>query len=129
MLSHYVSSHQKDSDVFLPYVCWAMNTSRSETTGYAPFQLVYGRDPVQPLDFAIDYNVGEEVQDPAKYMAYIRDWLTSAREVAVEKVNRTYIKEANRYNSKRKPVEFDVGDLVLECYACYKTRTGGEGSL
>jgi hypothetical protein len=37
MLSMFVSADHKDWDEALPYVCFAYNTARQESTGYSPF--------------------------------------------------------------------------------------------
>jgi hypothetical protein len=37
MLSMYVSADHKDWDEALPYVCFAYNTARQDSTGYSPF--------------------------------------------------------------------------------------------
>ncbi len=50
MLSMYVSADHSDWDSALPYVRFAYNTSRQETTGRSPFFLMYGRHPVLPVD-------------------------------------------------------------------------------
>ena len=53
MLSMYVSSHHRDWDETLPYVCFAYNTARQESTGFSPFFLLYGREPLLPIDLAL----------------------------------------------------------------------------
>lgn len=42
VLSMYVSNHQRDWDVLLPYVTFAYNTSIHSSTGRTPFILMYG---------------------------------------------------------------------------------------
>ncbi|KZR99340.1 Uncharacterized protein APZ42_004828, partial [Daphnia magna] len=54
MLSMYVSSDHKDWDESLPFVTFAYNTSRHESTGRTPFYLVYGREAVLPIDGALN---------------------------------------------------------------------------
>ncbi|KZR97530.1 Uncharacterized protein APZ42_007540 [Daphnia magna] len=54
MLSMYVSSDHKDWDDSLPFVTFAYNTSRHESTGRTPFYLVYGREAVLPIDGALN---------------------------------------------------------------------------
>jgi hypothetical protein len=58
MLSMYVSSDHTDWDETLPYVTFAYNTTRQESTGYSPFYLLYGREPILPADlsFGVDPN-------------------------------------------------------------------------
>jgi hypothetical protein len=50
ILSMYVSRDHKDWDSTLPFVRFAYNTSKQETTGKSPFFLMHGRHPVLPID-------------------------------------------------------------------------------
>lgn len=42
-----------------------MNAHKSEATGYSPFELVYGRPPIHPVNIAIGYDGFEETADLA----------------------------------------------------------------
>ncbi|KZS07216.1 Uncharacterized protein APZ42_029109 [Daphnia magna] len=53
MLSMYVSADHRNWDKSLPFVTFAYNTSRQESTGRTPFHLVYGRDAILPVDGAL----------------------------------------------------------------------------
>ena len=44
MLTMYISTNHNIWDQILPFVTFAYNTSREESTGYIPFYLMYGRD-------------------------------------------------------------------------------------
>ncbi|UYV70710.1 hypothetical protein LAZ67_8000342, partial [Cordylochernes scorpioides] len=50
MLSMYVDVNQKDWDRNLPFVTFAYNTAKQESTGFTPFFLVHGREAETPLD-------------------------------------------------------------------------------
>ena len=50
MLSMYVSRDHTNWDVTLPFVRFAYNTSKQESTGKSPFYLMHGRHPVIPID-------------------------------------------------------------------------------
>lgn len=50
-LSMFVDKNHKDWDVYLPAVMFAFRaTPNTETTSFSPFYLVYGREPIFPLD-------------------------------------------------------------------------------
>ena len=44
MLSMYVNTNHNNWDQILPFVTFAYNTSREESTDYTPFYLMYGRE-------------------------------------------------------------------------------------
>ncbi|KIM57515.1 hypothetical protein SCLCIDRAFT_78376, partial [Scleroderma citrinum Foug A] len=45
MLCSCISPNQKDWATKLPAIEFVMNSARSETTGFTPFMLNYGRSP------------------------------------------------------------------------------------
>ncbi|KZS08016.1 Uncharacterized protein APZ42_028148 [Daphnia magna] len=51
--SEFQSDHE-DWDESLPFVTFAYDTSRHESTGRTPFYLVYGREAVLPIDGALN---------------------------------------------------------------------------
>lgn len=55
MLSMYVDSRPKNWDDILPFITYAYNTGKQETTGYSPFNLVYARSPSAFLDTFLPY--------------------------------------------------------------------------
>ena len=48
-LTFYVDENQSDWDKWLPLICFAFRSSVHSTTGYTPFQLVFGFAPRAPL--------------------------------------------------------------------------------
>ena len=53
ILSMFVSKHQKDWDVFIPAALLAFLTSPCAATGDSPFYLLYGREPLLPMDVSL----------------------------------------------------------------------------
>ncbi len=53
MVRHYVDWSQKDWDEQLLRAVFAINHTRSRTTGLTPFQVMFGRSPRIPLDSAL----------------------------------------------------------------------------
>jgi hypothetical protein len=72
MLASYVSSHQKDWDLFLPYLSYAYNTAVHDSTQTSPFELTYGRKPKVPVDLIFP-NIELDLHlSPASYAAEVQ---------------------------------------------------------
>lgn len=112
ILAHFVRDTQKNWDSMVAPVEWIMNTTRNDRTGFTPFQLVFGRDPVQPMNLALSFVGCEKIEDFTEYAESVRFWLEKARKVSNLKVNETYSNEAPTFNVKRGDQDFESGDLV-----------------
>ena len=53
VLRCYVTARQTNWDVLLPMCEFALNSTKSASTGYTPAFVVYGREPVLPLEHAV----------------------------------------------------------------------------
>ena len=53
MLSNYVSTNQKERDLYVKLTCFSYNTSVQETTKHTPFFLMYGREARLPIDVSL----------------------------------------------------------------------------
>ena len=53
ILTKAVESHRRDWAQKLPEALWAYRTTWQNTTGFSPFELVYGKSPLFPLEFEI----------------------------------------------------------------------------
>ncbi|UYV63721.1 hypothetical protein LAZ67_2005419, partial [Cordylochernes scorpioides] len=109
MLSMYVDVEQKNWDSVLPFVTFAYNTARQETTGFSPFYLVHGREAETMLDTLLPYQPGYEEDE------YINQLMTDAedaRQLARLHTLRIQDIDKARYDARHKPVHYNVGDLV-----------------
>ena len=52
-LAKYANAHKDDWDLYLSSVLFAYRTKRHSTTRHEPFYLMYGRDAVLPIEFAV----------------------------------------------------------------------------
>ena len=111
-LSAYVNEHKKDWDESIPYVLSAYHTSIHESTGFTPFELVYNRDPRQPLDSKLAH---AEVQytDPKDYRTQLLHGLRKVREIAKNNILKAQEKQKRLYDLHAHAVKFNVGDQVL----------------
>ena len=53
ILTKIVASHRRDWAYKLPEALWAYRTTWRPTTGYFPYQLVFGKEPIFPIEFEI----------------------------------------------------------------------------
>jgi hypothetical protein len=79
MISCYVSDHQKDWDLHLHKLAYAYNTSVHDTTGYSPFELMYGRKPKVPLDLILSDYVKMDDLQPDDNSTFTDDLVDSCR--------------------------------------------------
>ncbi|GFW90079.1 transposon Ty3-I Gag-Pol polyprotein [Trichonephila clavipes] len=55
MLSMFVDAEQKNWDEILPFVTFAYNTAKQETTGFTPFYFFHGREAETTLDTMLPF--------------------------------------------------------------------------
>ena len=110
-LSMFVSKHQKDWDVFIPAALMAFRTSPNETTGESPFYLLYGREPLLPMDVSL-----LPPADPASLIAEHRRQLVKqielAQQIAKENIMRTQQKMKAYYDKRASEPDFVEGQKV-----------------
>jgi len=98
-----MSTNQKDWVMKLPAIEFAINSARSSTTGFSPFQLNYGRNPSPMI-----WKGQEEFPGVRKFAERMKMAIMSAHDaiIAARMVNTV---QANR---KRVAVDYKVRDLV-----------------
>lgn len=113
ILRHYVDDDHLNWDTLLAIVEYAINSAKHKSTGYTPFFLNYGREPVTPAAFLNGINaqligssssaVAEEVvRKTQEALARAKEYIAKAQEAQAEYANR-----------HRKDVSFRRGDQVL----------------
>ena len=103
MIRQCVSPDQKDWAVRLPAVEFAINTARSSTMGFSPFQLNYGRNP----SFMI-WKVEDEFPGVQNFAKQMKLAVMSAHDAIIaSRVGNTV-----QANKKRVTATYKEGDLV-----------------
>ncbi|UYV65636.1 hypothetical protein LAZ67_3004918 [Cordylochernes scorpioides] len=109
MIAMYASVEQKDWDVILPYVTFAYNTAKQDTTGFTPFKLIHGREVETTVDTLFP-NPHEDLQED--YSQKIASRVEETRQLARLETLKAQEKDKARYDSKHEAMDYNVGDLV-----------------
>ncbi len=93
---------------------FAYNATVHETTGYAPFQLMFGRIPRLPVDVMFKQVLQDPVVvDHTSYVKTLMSYLHEAARIAQVHAVRAQDKQAKGYNRKVKGTHLNIGDKVL----------------
>ena len=103
MLRSCISPNQKDWATKLPAIEFAMNSARSETTGFTPFMLNYGRSPRSMI-----WESNSEFPGVRVFAQRMKDAILRAHDSIIA----ARVKQTVMANRKRKDVPFAKGDLV-----------------
>jgi hypothetical protein len=92
----------------LPFVEFAYNRTVHSTTGFSPFEIVYGFNPLTSMDLILLPFKEKVSLDGEKKEKIVRQLHEEVR-LQIEKKNRLYASKANK---GRKLVVFQPGDWV-----------------
>ncbi|KAI4897980.1 hypothetical protein NFI96_009222 [Prochilodus magdalenae] len=93
---------------------FAYNATVHETSGFAPFQLMFGRVPRLPVDVMFQHALRDSVV--VGYDAYVEtlmSYLQEASKIAQQHATKEQRKQAQGYNRRVKGIHLNVGDRVL----------------
>lgn len=108
--SRQIISRYKDTwETYFPYVVWHYNTTKQQSLNQVPFILVFGREPIFPIDHFIEgYR-----KCNSEYLKDIGENIEYLRELARSNLREKQMQQTARYNAKRKLATINVGDWVL----------------
>ena len=106
----FVSFHGKDWSAYLPAIEYAHATLVASTTGYSPFYLDTGRLPRDPM---IEFDGLTSIQHLNEFAYKFAKERQVIITQAKKSMKRAQERQAEYYNKKRSPEEFDKGDWVL----------------
>ena len=103
-----IKPHAKAWDLLLPHVEFASNKAPSKATGLSPFKLVYGIDPLSPIDHTPRPSDQKPSSDATARVEEIQK-LHELVKARIEKTNASYEAQANKH---RRKIISQPGDLV-----------------
>ena len=100
MLKKFVNKNGKDWDECLPYILFAYREVPQETTGFSPFELLFGRKVRGPLDVLKEAWTGvTEPENPvAAYVCEMRKRLQEMAELVQINANKAQQKQKAYYD-------------------------------
>ena len=111
-LTAFVQENPRTWDLYVPYVLSAYRWSVHESTGHTPFELVYLREPQQPLDTRLS-KAEKTYTDPNDYRTHLLQGMRHVRQLAQKNIEQAQQKQKRLYDQHAKHRKFNVGDQVL----------------
>ena len=103
-------------DKCLPFILWAYRGSIHKSTGYSPYELMFGWTMRTPLDELVEmwsWKNKDEEHDVVEYLHLRRERMSVVRELANQKETGEKGKHKQYHNKKATERRFGVGDYVL----------------
>ena len=98
----------KKLEILLPTVEMVINSLPNQSTGFSPFFLNYGHEPVNPIQMLKD-NEEARTESVASFLRRV----TSDWNLAKENLQRSVGLQQKYYDRKHRDIHYNVGDLVL----------------
>ena len=113
MMGRTVSEHQKDWDLFLPYVMAAYRATIHQSTNYSPNYLMFAREVRAPVDLV--FGIPPE-QPPCSYDDYateVEDRMKQAYSLVRQQLGVAAERMKRRYDIRVRPQRYRRGQWVL----------------
>ena len=115
MLKKTAAEEGKDWDRLLPYLLFAYREVPQASTGFSPFELVYGRNVRGPLDILKESWVAKprSPESVVSYVLMIQERLQKLRDIVRENLENAQATQKQWYDRNARHREFKPGDQVL----------------
>jgi transposase InsO family protein len=110
-LTMFVNSQKTDWSDYVDSLLFAYRTSFCSSTGYTPFEMLFGRKARMPLDIFYDFEHGQVERERARGIS-VSESMRTAYSYARERQERAAALNKRYRDKKRSAVFFKDGDLV-----------------
>ncbi|KAI2658233.1 Transposon Ty3-G Gag-Pol polyprotein [Labeo rohita] len=116
MLKRVAAEDRRDWDLMIPYVLFGVREIPQASTGFTPFELLFGRQPRGLLDVARE---AWEQQQPAplrsaiEHVREMRERIERVMPLVREHLTKAQQSQQRIYNRAAQPREFQPGDRVM----------------
>jgi len=100
-------------DVDLHYVAMALRTAVSDTTGFSPSMLNFGREIKTPFDVTFADESCPEFENWVDHKRKLIEKLSGVYALARRNIEKAHESQARNYNKNKRVFSYNVGDLVL----------------
>ena len=115
MLKKTAAEEGRDWDRLLPYLLFAYREVPQASTGFSPFELIYGRNVRGPLDI-LKESWEAKPKSPESVVSYVlmvRERLAKLRDIVRENLEDAQATQKQWYDRNARCREFQTGDQVL----------------
>ncbi|KAK7883916.1 hypothetical protein WMY93_027039 [Mugilogobius chulae] len=109
-LAEQEKSHWKD---FVKPLVHAYNCTKNDTTGFTPYELMFGRQPRLPIDLVFGLPMGTSSLNHSEYVQKLKAQLEKSYQLAAENAEKIMLKNKTRFDRKIIASELELGDRVL----------------
>ena len=95
---------------YLSPLLQALNSTRHDNTGQSPHFLMFGRDPILPVDVAFGINNTSSQKSLNKYIEDLRSRMKTAYQLAREVAEKSRTKQCKYYDLKVRGIDLQEGD-------------------
>ncbi|KAJ8014924.1 hypothetical protein DPEC_G00020820 [Dallia pectoralis] len=109
-LENQKKSHWRD---YVKPLVHAYNCTKNETTGFTPYELMFGRQPRLPVDLAFGLPVNHQSGSHSQYVRNLKSQLENSYKVATENAKKTASRNKTRFDKHVVDSTLKEGDRVL----------------
>lgn len=116
MLRKFVNDTGSDWDQWLPYLLFAYREVPQASTGYSPFELLFGRPVRGPLDVLREAWEGTQQNQPVNIVSYVlrmRDKLDQLTTLAHDNMAKAQAQQKSWYDRSARSRSFEPGQKVM----------------
>ncbi|KAK7879544.1 hypothetical protein WMY93_033746 [Mugilogobius chulae] len=97
----------------LPGVKPRIFCTKNDTTGFTPYELLFGRQPRLPIDLVFGLPIQKPSLNHSEYVQKLKSHLQKSYQLAAENAEKMMQKNKTRFDRKVIASELEVGDRVL----------------
>ena len=112
IIANFVSANQSDWDQWVDQAVFAYNTSVHASTGFSPYELVFGCPPRMPLEVELGVPVFNPLSQ-SEYSQHLRKAIQTANSLARQQLEKSRQQQYAFYDKGHKNwPPFDIGQAV-----------------